>query len=51
MENTGFSGCKTGKVTMSTVTILQAKKPTTNVCPIEPENLRLQKNHYGPHRT
>lgn len=28
---------------MSTMTILQTKTPTTNVCPVEPENSRVQK--------
>lgn len=51
----GFSGCKTRipvndlksymVVTMSTMTILQTKKPTTNVCPIEPENSSVQKQN------
>lgn len=49
----GFSGCKT-RIPVNDLKwwspcqpwpILQTKKPTTNVCPIEPENSRVQKQN------
>lgn len=49
----GFSGCKT-RIPVNDLKwwspcqpwpILQTKEPTTNVCPIEPENSRVQKQN------
>lgn len=49
----GFSVCKT-RIPVNDLKwwspcqplpILQTKKPTTNVCPIEPENSRVQKQN------